>query len=139
MIDLGNRVAGRFCWLDLAATDAERAKVFYGQLCGWTSCEQSANGGTYTRLRLSDQDVGSIYQLRAAQLGHGVPSHWTPYIHVDNLADATRRVAAIGGEVVVRPFVVSGLARIALILDSVGAHVGLWEPTDANLKGNAHG
>lgn len=139
MIDLGNTVAGRFCWLDLAATDAERAKVFYGQLCGWTSCVQSANGGTFTRLRSSDQDVGSIYQLRAAQLDHGVPSHWTPYIYVDNLGDATRRVAAIGGEVVVRPFAVSGFARIALILDPVGAHVGLWGPTDANPKGNAHG
>jgi predicted enzyme related to lactoylglutathione lyase len=71
-------------------------------------------------------------------LDHGVPSHWTPYIQVDDLDDTVRRVTAFGGKVIVRPFVVSGIARIALVLDSVGAHVGLWEPIEANLEGTAH-
>ena len=44
-----------------------------------------------------------------------------------------------GGKVIVRPFVVSGIAQIALILDSVGAQIGLWEPIEANTKENAHG
>jgi len=34
---------------------------------------------------------------------------------------------------------VSGVARIALILDSVGALVGLWEPIELNMKANGHG
>jgi predicted enzyme related to lactoylglutathione lyase len=139
MTDLGESAAGRFCWVDLAATDADSAKSFYGQLFGWTSCEQAVNGGSFTRLRLSNQAVGSIYQLRHAHLEQGVPSHWTPYIRVDNVDDAARRAASYGGKVIVRPFVVSGIARIALILDSVGAHVGLWEPIAANVEGSAHG
>lgn len=139
MIDLGKTMAGQFCWVDLAATDATRAKLFYAELFGWTSDEQSANGGFFTRLQLSDQDVGSIYQLRQAHLDHGVPSHWTPYIRVDNVDDAVRRAGMIGGTVIVRPFVVSGVARIALIVDSVGAHVGLWGPVEANGQGNADG
>jgi uncharacterized protein len=129
---------GRFCWVDLAATDADSAKVFYGQVFGWTSCEQPANGGSFTRLRLSDQDVGSIYQLRHVHLEQGVPSHWTAYICVDDVGDAARRVASCGGEVLVHPFVVPGTARIALVLDSVGAHVGLWEPIEATREENAH-
>jgi predicted enzyme related to lactoylglutathione lyase len=44
-----------------------------------------------------------------------------------------------GGKVLVRPFAVAAFARIALILDSVGAHVGLWEPLEANVKEDAHG
>jgi predicted enzyme related to lactoylglutathione lyase len=131
MIDGGTTAAGRFCWVDLAATDAERAKEFYAKLFGWTAHEQLANGGSFTRMKLSDQDVGSIFQLSRANLDHGVPSHWTPYIRVDDLNDVVCRVEPIGGQVMVRPFTVSGIARIALILDPVGAHVGLWEPIEA--------
>jgi predicted enzyme related to lactoylglutathione lyase len=54
-------------------------------------------------------------------------SHWTPYVRVNDIEHAARRAAQIGGEVVVEPFLVSGVARIALILDAVGAVVGLWE------------
>jgi predicted enzyme related to lactoylglutathione lyase len=125
--------AGRFCWVDLAATDAERAKVFYKHLFGWTSREQPANGGSFTRMQLSGQDVGSLYQLSRDQLDRGVSSHWTPYIRVDDVSDAARRAATFDGNVIVRPFEVSGVARIALIQDSVGAHVGLWEPIKAQV------
>ena len=27
--------SGTFCWVDLATTDAEGAKAFYGDLFGW--------------------------------------------------------------------------------------------------------
>jgi predicted enzyme related to lactoylglutathione lyase len=53
--------------------------------------------------------------------------------------DAVSRAALLGGTVIVDPFVVSGVARIALILDSVGAVVGLWEPIELNMKANGHG
>jgi predicted enzyme related to lactoylglutathione lyase len=120
--------AGRFCWVDLAASDAEAAKAFYRQLFGWTSREQPANGGRFTRLRLSGRDVGSLYQLGREQIEKGVPSHWTPYVRVEGVDEGARRAASLGGELVVPPFDVAGIARIALILDSVGAPIGLWEP-----------
>ena len=34
------------------------------------------------------------------------------------------------GEVFVRPCTIPGVARIALVLDSVGAQVGLWQPDE---------
>ena len=139
MVNLGRTDSGQFCWLDLAATDADSAKMFYRNLFGWTSHEQPANGGSFTRLRLSDQDVGSISQLRQTLLERGMESHWTPYVQVNNVRDAVRRAAALGGTVIVHPFVVSGIAQIALILDSVGALVGLWEPIGFNVKVNGHG
>jgi len=138
MVQLGTD-AGRFCWLDLAASDANSAKAFYGKLFGWTSHEQPANGGSFTRLRLSDQDVGSLYQLREVLLDHGMPSHWTPYVRVSNVEDAVRRAIRLGGTTIADPFVVSGIARIALIQDSVGALIGLWEPIELNMKVNGHG
>jgi len=134
MAHLTEITAGRFCWVDLAATDAERAKAFYGQLFGWAFREQPANGGSFTYVQLSGQNIGSLYQLRRDQLDQGVASHWTPYIHVEDVADAARRAACFDGKVIVRPFEVSGVARIALIQDSVGARVGLWEPINSNVQ-----
>jgi len=131
--------AGRFCWLDLAATDAGNAKTFYRNLFGWTSHEQLANGGSFTRLRLSDHDIGSVYQLKEALLDNGMTSHWTPYVRVNNIEQAAGRAKQFGGTVVVDPFLVSGIARIALILDSVGAVVGLWEPIATETKAKGHG
>lgn len=138
MVHISKMDAGQFCWLDLAATDADSAKTFYRNLFGWTSHEQLANGGSFTRLRLSDHDVGSIYQLRETLLDNGMTSHWTPYVRVKDIERAAGRAAWCGGTVVVDPFLVSGVARIALILDSVGAVVGLWEPIAADRKANGH-
>jgi len=138
MVHLGNAAPGQFCWVDLAASDADAAKAFYGRLFGWTSGEQAANGGSFTRLRQSGQDVGSVYQLSPRHLENGVPSHWTPYLRVDDVDAVVQRAVALGGEVIVPPFVVDGTARIALILDNVGAHVGLWEPIGSGEGENAH-
>lgn len=120
--------SGRFCWVDLAASDAGGARRFYEKLFGWTSHEQRANGGLFTRLKLGGRDVGSVYQLPFAQVESGVPSHWTPYIRVYDVEAVARRAVRCGGETMVKPFAVCGMARVALILDAVGAPVGLWEP-----------
>ena len=130
---------GQFCWMDLAATNVESAKLFYGELFGWTSRKQAANGGSFIRLQSSSHDIGSVYQMRKELLDKGIASHWTPYILVTSVKDAANRTALLGGTVIVDPFIVSGVARIALILDSVGAVVGLWEPIQLNMKANGHG
>jgi len=119
---------GSFCWFDLAASDAALAQRFYAQAFGWTFHDQSALGGHFTHCQVGRRDVGSLYQLKQAQLEHGVPSHWTPYIAVTHVDAALQRVAAGGGRAVVAPFDVPGTARIALIQDAVGALVGLWQP-----------
>ena len=139
MVHLGGDAAGQFCWVDLAATDAGRAKAFYGQLLGWTAAEEPANGGFFTRLQLAGRDVGSLYQLQEKQIADGVPSHWTPYVRVDDVDDAVRRAVAIGRQVLVQAFDVADIARIALILDPVGAHFGLWQPLSANSEEDRHG
>ena len=139
LASFGKASAGHFCWIDLAATDAAGAKAFYGELFGWTTQEQPLFGGSFTRLRSADADVGSLYQLSQAHRDQGVPSHWTPYIRVDDVDEAVRQASALGGKTLVRPLLVPGTARIALILDAVGAQVGLWQPIDRSGSENNHG
>jgi predicted enzyme related to lactoylglutathione lyase len=124
---LDPRQPGAFCWLDLAASDTALAKAFYAQAFGWTFEVERANGGVFTRCHAGGRNVGSLYQLNRTQLQQGVPSHWTPYILVANADAAARRISSLGGRLVVAPFDVQGIARIALIEDAVGALVGLWQ------------
>ena len=119
--------AGRFCWVDLAATDASRAIGFYTEMFGWNAHEQPANGGTFVRLTHGDRHVGSLYQMNRPAREAGVASHWTPYVRVDDAQAASRRAASLGGLVAVQPFTVDGMARIALLVDPVGASFGVWE------------
>jgi uncharacterized protein len=121
---------GQFCWVDLAASDAPRAIDFYRGLFGWSAHLQRANGGCLTRLAHRGQEIGSVYQLGGGLREAGVASHWTAYVRVDDIDDASRRARALGGSVVVEPFAVEGLARIALVVDPVGAAFGLWENPD---------
>ena len=134
MIQQNDMQAGRFCWIDLATSNAPGATAFYRDVFGWAPREQAANGGSFTRLQLADRDVGSLYQLSRAQVEQGAPSHWTPYVGVDDIDDAVRRAVAAGGKLLVRPFMVDGVARIALIADVTGAHLGLWELSKAGAE-----
>lgn len=118
---------GQFIWHDLAAADTAAAIEFYRAVFGWNAITEFANGGQFIRLQSEGQDVGSMYALNLRERQHGVPSHWTPYISVSNLAVAARRVEAAGGNVLVQPFEVQGIARIALVTDSLGCIMGLWE------------
>ena len=126
---------GAFCWLDLAASDADVAMAFYSQVFGWRFEAQRANGGRFTRCRVGECDVGSLYSLKRAQLERGVPSHWTPYVRVEDIDALVPRIAPLGGRVLVAPFDVEHTARIALVEDAVGAVLGLWESPAANRLG----
>jgi hypothetical protein len=121
-----NRPA-RFCWLDLAAADTRGAADFYAGMFGWQARRQAANGGEFLRFTHDGEAIGSLYQLGKRQLADGVPSHWTPYVGVADIDQATARVAGLGGQVAVQPFSVDGVARVSLLVDSVGALIGLWE------------
>ena len=123
--------AGRFCWVDLAATDASRAIDFYAGLFGWNAEAQQANGGSFVRLSQDGRDFGSLYQLQRAAQKAGVISHWTPYVRVDDAGVTCARSVELGGRIAVGPFDVEGVARIAIIVDSVGASFGIWEEIPA--------
>lgn len=118
---------GEFCWLDLAASDLAAAKRFYANAFGWSFHERSVNGGRFTLCQVGRHAIASLYPLRRVQLAQGVPSHWTPYVRVDSVDESARRAVAHSGRVLVAPFDVQGMARIALIEDAVGALVGLWQ------------
>jgi predicted enzyme related to lactoylglutathione lyase len=117
----------RFCWLDLATVNTRKAQEFYADLFGWGTERKRANGGEYLRFLHGGESFASLYQLKPGQIAAGVPSHWTPYVCVSDICKSGSKAEALGGQVVVNPFEVDGLARLSLIADATGALIGLWE------------
>jgi len=121
---------GTFCWVGLAASDPAGARAFYTRLFGWRAEELPASAaGSFTLMRLGEEDVAILYRQTPQARAAGAPPHWTSYVSVED-ADATAaRANALGGTAVFRePFDVLDAGRVAAIRDPTGAIVSLWQP-----------
>jgi predicted enzyme related to lactoylglutathione lyase len=120
---------GTFCWVELATTDPEGAKAFYGRLFGWEAYDTPIpDGGTYTRLLVDGDDACALYEMDADRRAAGVPPHWFSHVSVES-ADATaQRARELGGKVHGEAFDVMEFGRMAVIEDPEGALFAAWEP-----------
>lgn len=114
---------GAFCWNELGTTDAEAAKKFYRELLGWTIEEGQAAPMIYNEIVVNGQHVGGIYQMGPEQAG--APSHWIPYVAVDDIEASVKRVEELGGKVCVPPTDIPNVGRFSVITDPTGATISL--------------
>jgi uncharacterized protein len=129
MTEFTRHEPGSFSWAELATTDAAAAKKFYTSLFGWTFVDSPAGPDMiYTRLQLRGKDVGALYEQQKEQREQGVPPNWMSYVTVES-ADATAAKAKeLGGTVMMQPFDVMELGRMAIIQDPTGAVFSIWQP-----------
>jgi len=121
--------AGDVFWLDLLTPDPARAAAFYAALIGYEVSE-SAPGEAPQRRVLSSEGIAraGIVALPPAAARPG----WLPYILVDDLAAALRRVGAAGGRIVLAPRAEWLRGQLAVIVDPNGGVIGLvdwWAAT----------
>jgi predicted enzyme related to lactoylglutathione lyase len=122
---------GTFCWLDLAAHDAEAAKRFYTQLFGWEAADNRYGpdeGDVYTMYRLGGKDVAASYGMDPNQKMMGMPSAWLCYVAVADAGAAAAQARSLGATVVADAFDVMDSGRMALVQDPTGALIALWQP-----------
>jgi predicted enzyme related to lactoylglutathione lyase/uncharacterized protein YndB with AHSA1/START domain len=114
---------GTFSWNELVTSDTAAAKTFYTKLFEWeTSTMEMPTGGQYTIFRRGGE-IGGMMQCPAP----GMPSHWLPYITVENVDESAASAVKLGGEIVVDPMDIH-VGRIAVIVDPQGAAFGLFKP-----------
>ncbi|NUP06080.1 MAG: VOC family protein [Polyangiaceae bacterium] len=116
---------GSFSWAELATTDADAAKKFYGPLFGWKFNDTPAGDMTYTMNLLGDQAASALYKMGAEM--KGMPPHWACYISVDDVDATTKKASANGGKVMKEPFDVMEFGRMSVIQDPSGAALCLWQ------------
>jgi predicted enzyme related to lactoylglutathione lyase len=139
MTHIDKHSAGSFCWIELATTDQNAAKGFYSSLFGW-SPQDSPIGPSefYTIFKLEGRDAAAGYTLRQDQRAQGVPPNWMIYITVDSADQAATKTKQLGGTVVMPPFDVMDLGRMAVIQDPTGAHFCVWQARKNTGIGIAH-
>jgi predicted enzyme related to lactoylglutathione lyase len=123
--------SGTFSWVELATTDRDDAKRFYGGMFGW-ECEDEARlgGDVSTMARLDGAAVAGITDQSASQGPEASPS-WVSYVTVARAEESATRARELGGTVHAEPFDIGDAARVAVVADPTGASIGLWEARDS--------
>src|SRR4026207_652613 len=96
---------GTFCWPELATSDQEGAKKFYGSLFGWTMNDSPMGPDeVYTMINLGDRGVGALYKMRKEESSMGVPPHWNSYVSVESADQSAAKAKDLGAKIMMEPF-----------------------------------
>jgi len=114
-----------FVHVELATTDVEVAKAFYGELFDWKIEDHEMGPGfTYTTIGVGEGTGGGMLKVPMA----GMPSAWMAYVLVDDVATATAKAKSLGAVVVKELTEVGEAGSFSIIADPTGAVLGLWTP-----------
>jgi uncharacterized protein len=128
MPEVTGHAPGSFCWIELNTSDPSAAKKFYTGLFDWEPEDMPAGPDmTYTMLKIRGLEVGAMCELQPAQKSQGVPPHWMTYIAVESADDAAKKAASLGGTVLMEPFDVMDVGRMAVLQDPQGAVFCVWQ------------
>lgn len=122
---------GVFCWVDLATTDVEGAKAFYGGLFGWEALDIPTDMGTvYTMFQIEGKNVAAVAPLQPDMLAQGVPPMWSSYVKHSDADAVAARVTEAGGQLMGPPMDVMDSGRMFFGMDPSGAAFGVWQPAN---------
>ena len=130
MTNIDKHKPGSFCWAELATSDQNAAKSFYGSLFGWGAHDDPMGPDSfYSMFNLEGRYVGAAYTLRADQREQGVPPHWMVYVTVTNAEEALARAVKAGGKAIMpNAFDVGEAGRMGILQDPTGAVFCIWQP-----------
>lgn len=117
---------GDFCWNELATTDLQKAKDFYGKVFGWKFIDHDMGDMSYTMIKVNDKECAGIWAIPKEKTKE-IPPHWMTYILVED-ADKSLDDAVKHGAKVVKSVEKAGdYGRFAIMTDPTGAHIALWQ------------
>ncbi len=116
------------CWVATVHPDPEKGVSFYTELFSWeaTNLMPPESPSKYFVCTRRSSDVAAVASERSSD-ATSVPA-WDTYIWVESTDDTVAKVSAAGGSVVIEPFDLLHVARIAVVADPAGAVFGVWQP-----------
>jgi predicted enzyme related to lactoylglutathione lyase len=114
-----------FVHSELATTDVDKAKAFYGKLFDWKLEDIPVGEGmSYTTIGVGEGTGGGMMK----QMVPGAPSAWMPYVGVADIQASTKKAKSLGATIVQDVTPVMELGWLSILKDPTGAVVGLWQP-----------
>ncbi|MCW2926820.1 MAG: 27 kDa antigen [Thermoleophilia bacterium] len=118
---------GHFYFTDLHTTDVDAACAFYAGMFGWQFDEIPGAPNRYVPARIDDRSKAAIGGLSEERAAAGTPSHWMPYLNVENVDATITRAQELGGTVTAEAVDVFDMGRMAVLTDPTGARFGIWQ------------
>ncbi len=109
---------GTFCWDELHTKDMAAAKKFYGGAFGWTGKGEADGGDAYWHWKHANKEIGGMTSHMG---GPNVPPHWLAYVAVSDVDAVTKKVAALGGKVLMPAMEIAKVGRFSVVQDPTGA------------------
>jgi uncharacterized protein len=114
-----------FVHVELETHDLGKARQFYASLFDWKL--QEVPQLDYTLIGVDDGTGGGMCKAHTP----GVPSHWLPYVQVDDIGASTEKARTLGATIAVNSHEVPDVGWISVIVDPTGAALGLFQPKGA--------
>jgi predicted enzyme related to lactoylglutathione lyase len=112
-------------WIDLATTDLDGAKHFYGAVFGWSFDTPGPDYGGYVN---AAKDGKLVAGLMPSDPQWNSPDRWSTYLHTPDIEATLEAVAAAGGTSCSGVMDVGDKGRMAILNDPAGTLLGLWQP-----------
>lgn len=112
---------GNFCWTELLTNNTDVAGKFYCDLFGWTpeSMKVAEHLPPYTVFKKNG--VPSCGMMAIQKEMGKVPSHWMPYVFVNNCDATLNKARQAGGHEVYPTTEIPTVGRFAVFKDTQGA------------------
>lgn len=108
-------------WYELLTNDAAASTAFYEEVVGWkVHPPQPGDEKGYRMLDTGHGFVGGMMQLNEQMRESGAKPTWLFYIGVADVDATTKKAEAEGGAVLMRPFDIPNVGRIAMLADPQG-------------------
>jgi uncharacterized protein len=114
---------GQITHIEFPADDTERARRFYSELFGWKLTEWPEFPGYFVFSTGPTETAGGAIGERGKSVGDKV----RVYIEVDSIDEVVPRVPDLGGKVITPRTAIAGQGWYAVLNDSEGSEVALYE------------
>jgi len=121
-------------YFEIPADNVDRAKHFYKNLLGWkiapimtpTMDLKSMAAMEYQEITLGEPTIGTMNMggMYKRQMGEGIKS----YVMVEDIDKVLAKVEKLGGKIVMPKEMIKGVGLVAIIQDTEGNGIGIWEP-----------
>jgi predicted enzyme related to lactoylglutathione lyase len=111
-------------WVDLATSDAEGARAFYGALFGWDfEVNPDPDTGNYTLASLGGHRVAGLFSKPALD----APTVWMTYLAVDDADKSVASAREHGATLIMGPMALGDQGTMAMLTDPTGGTFALWQ------------
>lgn len=118
-------------WFEIPADNVGRAKKFYASLLGWTIGPTGMPASMPPEMEYQEVKTGEPQEGTLAMGGlhkRLMPGLITVYVMVEDFDRVLGKVEKLGGKILMPKMKVEGVGLTAVIQDTEGNMIGIWEP-----------